>query len=156
MLDVEYCEGSFDLLDEIAPLWEKLRDHHAGVSLHFSDVIAAATFTARKEKLAELAEEGALRVVLARLKDTETCIGYCVASVSRDKVGSVESVFVEEPCRDHGIGDALIRKALAWLDGMKVKANTIHVAYGNERVHAFYRRYGFYPRNVLMQQKEKK
>ena len=94
--------------------------------------------------------------LVARHRETGGDVDFCVAAISRENVGSIESIFVDEHHRNHGIGDALIRKALDWLDCMKVVSKVVYVATGNERVHAFYRRYGFYPRNVLMQQKEKK
>ena len=46
--------------------------------------------------------------------------------------------------------DAIMKKVLAWMDALAVIQRMVEVASGNEEVVAFYHRYGFYPRSVIL------
>jgi diamine N-acetyltransferase len=97
---------------------------------------------------------GALRIDLARDRKTEEYIGYCVSTLTGEKLGEIESIYIEPPYRRSRIGDSLMQKALRWMDENQVKRKIVGVAEGNESVFAFYRRYGFYPRITVLEQKE--
>jgi diamine N-acetyltransferase len=62
-------------------------------------------------------------------------------------------MFVEKDYRRQGIADCLIRKGLDWIKSHPVKSLRISVAYGNEEVFDFYKRYGFLPRRTILVQK---
>jgi hypothetical protein len=47
-----------------------------------------------------------------------------------------------------------MNRALTWLDLQDVHTKVIAVAVGNERVYTFYERFGFYPRLVMLKQKD--
>ena len=79
-------------------------------------------------------------------------IAYCVSTISPDGRGEIDSMFVEERCRGCGIGSELIRHALAWMESAEASSKVVTVAYAAERVLAFYRRFGFHARTILLQQ----
>jgi ribosomal protein S18 acetylase RimI-like enzyme len=140
-------------LDLIMPLWEKLRLHHLGVSSYFKNHYNAVTLDLRKKQLVEKSQNGALRVDLARNWDTKEYIGYCVTSITPEKQGEIDSIYIEKNYRGLGIGDELMTRALKWLDARSVKKKILGVGEGNEGVFAFYRRYHFYPRTTILEQK---
>jgi ribosomal protein S18 acetylase RimI-like enzyme len=148
---VEYAEGGVELLEWIGPLWLELRDHHALVSAYFNDEIAQMTFAQRMEQLEGKAEAGELRVDVARIGEAR--VGYCVSSIDRSKRGEIDSLFVRAEARGRGIGGELMRRAMDWLDEHSAVDKRLAVAAGNEEVMGFYRKYGFWPREIILRQK---
>jgi len=61
-------------------------------------------------------------------------------------------VFVNPAFRGLGVGDALMRKALAWMDKQGAVDKIVEVGVGNEQAFGFYSRYGFYPRKTVLKQ----
>jgi ribosomal protein S18 acetylase RimI-like enzyme len=138
-------------LDVIRPLWEKLKAHHVPLSPHFAIRRAARTFDARKQELMAKAS-GMLRVDLAYAGAQQAPVAYCVTSVTPDGTGEIDSLFVEQDYRGYGIGTALTRRALAWLDGHNAVAKVVLVAFGNDAAIEFYARFGFVADNVSLRQ----
>ncbi len=79
-------------------------------------------------------------------------IGYCVTSLSPEKTGEIESIFVEEEYRALGIGPALVTRALAWLNENGSVRNRVPVCDGNEEVWNFYKKFGFHLRMMVLEQ----
>ena len=149
---IEYAEKGKQDLDSIAPLWEKLTEHHRIRSPHFSEHIARRTWKQRKAELLLKSESGGLHVDVAIDSDTREIIGYCVSIVSSDRQGELESIYVEPKYRQFGIGDQLMQRALSWMNKMQAKTKTLIVGVGNEEVLTFYSRYGFYPKHITVEQ----
>jgi GNAT superfamily N-acetyltransferase len=76
-----------------------------------------------------------------------------VSSLSAEKAGEIESIFVEESYRAGGIGSTFLTRALAWLDENGSVRNRVSVSDGNEGVWDFYKKFGFYPRLTVLEQK---
>jgi ribosomal protein S18 acetylase RimI-like enzyme len=152
-IKIEYLERTQKELDIIRPLWHKLQEHHKAVSKYFKDSPSTVTFDTRKKQLIDKIREGALRIDLAKDFDTGKYIGYCVTSLTHEKQGEIESIYVEKSYRRSGIGDTLMTRALAWLERMAVAKTIIGVSEGNESVFDFYRRYDFYPRVTILAKK---
>jgi len=153
-MDIEYSTGGREELDLIEPLWRRLRVHHAAVSPEFSKQLLAVSFDSRKSDLLKKSEDGHLRIDFARERKTGELAGYCVSSVTGDGQAEIDSIFVKEECRGCGVGDSLMKSAMAWMDGFLVKGKMLQVIIGNERVHRFYARFGFRTRTVIMEQTE--
>jgi GNAT superfamily N-acetyltransferase len=151
--EIEYCAFGQEGLDEIKPLWETLNKYISTISPHFSDLVSLRTFAARKEELREKSLRGVLRVDLAKDVSTGQIIGYAVTTLSEADAGEIDSIFVKEAYRGTGIGSRLMKRALAWLDENRAGTKTIAVSIGNERVHRFYRQFGFLPRATTLIQK---
>ena len=154
MPKIEYTTADFQGLDIIAPLWRELIKHHAEHSTHFSKQLAAMTFEERKKQLIEKSRDGALRIDLARDKESDKLIGYCVGTVSKDNRGEVESIYVEPEYRRSGIADAMLLGCLAWMEEKSVKKKVLVVAVGNEEIIPLYEKHAFYPRAIIMEHVE--
>ncbi len=146
---VIYDAGGAELLDSVEPLWRQLIQHHSELSHHFSQEIASRTFKKRRRDLVSKSDK--LRVELAKAQDE--LVGYSISTIDDTGVGEIDSMFVVEASRNEGVGDALMRSALDWLDSNGVLSKVLTVAIGNERVYSFYERYGFFPRDVVLEQK---
>lgn len=151
---IRYTETDEKEIDLIVPLWGKLRTHHQERSLYFKDDIGRMTWETRKAVLLEKAKTGAVRVELSRDKDT--LVGYCVSSISGEKQGEIESIYIEKEYRKSGIGDHFMKTALKWMNDRGVSRKVIGVAVGNEEAFGFYKKYGFYPRVTVLRQTESK
>lgn len=137
-------------LDLIEPLWLQLRQMHRARSTHFSKVLGSKTFLERREELLLKSSRGLLRVELARNGDGNI-IAYCVSSIDGDLKGEVDSIFVTAAHRGAGIGTRLMEDAMSWMDGLGVKDRMLTAIVGNDSVHAFYARFGFHPKHVLLE-----
>ena len=140
------------MLDQIQSLWKQLNQHHAAHSPYFAVEFRRHQFSERKTKLLKKYADGQLRVDLAQSQGRS--IGYLVSGVTAEGDGEIESIFVEAAFRGQGIADKLMRRGLAWLDEQGVHTKLVAVAAGNEPVYTFYERFGFYPRLVMLKQKD--
>ena len=154
-MSISYIKLDNEHIDSIRPLWEKLRDHHKELSPYFPERYVELTFQERKEDLSEKSEKGILRIDTAYDKAAEQYIGYCISSISDQKVGEVDSIYLDKKYRSSGIGDALMKRSLDWMDQNNVETKRIMVAAGNENTLAFYSRYKFFPKHIILEQSNK-
>ena len=138
--------------DEIQVLWEALKEHGMRLSLNFKQYYFDMTFQKRKDFLLKKARMAQMNIVLAVDEDSGQKVGYIVSSLDAEKLGEVESVFVNQKYRRYGVGDALMKKALAWMDTKGAVVKKVEVGAGNEQAFGFYRRYGFLPRKTVLVQ----
>ena len=155
-IEIECVDNNEMGLDLIKPLWEKLREHGRARSQHFADhqYEGRHTWPVIRNDLLEKARTGGLRIELAKDANTGELIAYCVSSVSSDRQGRLEQIFIESDYRGHGVGDGLMQKALRWMNDMQAKTKSLVVGGGNEGVFTFYSRYGFYPKHITLEQVE--
>ena len=152
MTMIEYISGGRELLGEVGPLWEKLNRHHARLAPLFSDLMLKRTFAERKAGLIKKAGQGRLRMDLARTTPDGRLVGYAVSTIDEDRRGEIDSIYVEEDQRGAGVGRALMERALAWMDEEKVNHRFLMVRVGNEGALGFYRRFGFAPATIRLEQ----
>ena len=150
---VQYTTADISGIELIRPLWDQLNAHHHANARAFREVYSGWTFDDRKHSLEKLAETSLLRIDLALDPAAGRYIAYCVSSLSRDLDGEIESVFVEERCRSAGIGSELVSRALAWLGEGHAQRIRVSVADVNEEAFAFYRKFGFFQRMTVLEQK---
>lgn len=150
---IEYRTLDLRQIDLIRPLWEKLNAHHAGISSHFSDELRVRRFEDRKLQL--LVDGKRVQTILATVPYVQDVIGYCIASVTSQGEGEIDSVYIDESYRGQQIGTELMHRALAWLDEHGAESKSVIALYENDPAIRFYARFGFYPRTVnLIQKKE--
>src|SRR5262245_26172389 len=101
-----------DGIDVVRPLWEKLRAYHAPLL----DERPPFLVEPRKQVLLNKAASGRLRIELVSVNASGADVAYCISTVSADRCGEIDSIFVDERHRGCGIGSELLRRALAWLD----------------------------------------
>jgi diamine N-acetyltransferase len=150
-MEVIFTSGDERLLDNIAPLWDKLRNHHLERTRNFAWHYQSQTFANRKEALFHKTKNGKIRVELVNDRETGTLVGYCISSITDDRIGELESMFVEACCRSMGVGQQLVKSSLDWMTEEKVTIRRVVVNAGNEEVLGFYRRFGFYPRSQTLE-----
>ena len=138
-----------DGVDAVRPLWEKLRVYHASLL----DDSPPFLFEPRKQEILSKAAARKLWIELVSATEYATDMAYCISTVSADGCSEIDSMFVEEQFRGSGVGSELVGRALAWFDSVGASSKIVTVAHGNERAVAFYRRFGFQPRSVLLEQK---
>ena len=138
--------------DAVQPLWAKLRAYHSNLSPHFAGEMHRFTFEPRKQDILAKAAAGKLRIELASTGLDVADVGYCISTISADGRGEVDSLFVEECFRGRGIGSELVRHAIAWLESVGASSKVVTVAHGNEGALMLYKRFGFHPRTILLQQ----
>ncbi len=148
--ELSYKEIDPERIDEIQPLWEKLRAHHGELSWQFAHEMPNVVFEIRKKELLAKAQGGMLRVDVVTRPPENVYLAYCISSISGDGQGEIDSMFVEESFRSRGIGAELTGRALAWMKNAGVKSRTVMVAGGNERAVAFYARFGFRARTIVL------
>jgi ribosomal protein S18 acetylase RimI-like enzyme len=143
----------FDKIGLIRPLWEQLNEYHHAKASRFREHYEQMTFEDRRAHFCRLHEPGHFRLDLVQDKKTTRIIGYCVSSVSADKTGEIESLFVDQEFRSAGIGTDLVTRGLGWMDSLGAVRKRVSVGDGNESAWAFYRKFGFYPRMTVLEQK---
>ena len=151
-MNISYIELNKDQIDIIEPLWKKLRAHHRELSPYFPKKYIEFTFQERKEELLKKSENGTLRVDMVKDEETGKFIGYCISSISDEFVGEIDSIYLDDEYRSSGIGNKLMERALKWMDEKGVKTKIIMVAAGNEDTLAFYSRYNFLPKHIILEQ----
>jgi ribosomal protein S18 acetylase RimI-like enzyme len=149
---LEYFEIEIRDVDSIAGLWNKLREHQRNLSPHFSTHYDRRSWKNRKVELLEKSKSGGFHGDVVIDNEMKKIVGYCVSTMSSDKQGYLESIYIEPEYRKAGIGGKLMEKALDWMDKMQVKTKTLTVGVGNEQVLKFYARYGFFPKNITVEQ----
>jgi ribosomal protein S18 acetylase RimI-like enzyme len=155
MPSIEYRRTDIREIDCIRPLWCLLNEYMSTQTTNFQSHFEQMTFEKRKAYFEKLADTGTLCIDLAfDSRESNLYVGYSVSSLSQEKTGEIESIFVDDPYRSRGIGSNLVTRALAWLDENGSTKNRVSVSEGNETVWNFYKKFGFYPRMTVLEQKK--
>ena len=150
-----HIHGDQTMLDQVRAKWEELNHYHCDRSEHFKQHYLAMTWQKRKYTLLKKASGGAMYVDIAINSSSHYPVGYVIGSVNAEKTGEIESIYVDVEYRGIGIGDKLIKEALAWMDQNGAISKQVEVSVGNEVAWKFYGRYGFLPRKTLLKQVKK-
>ncbi len=151
-MGIEYSEISRDEIFLIENLWINLNRFHSEISPFFAEEYAQKNFSDRKNELLKKAEEGILKILIAKDKETGVIAGYCICSVIQDR-GEIDSIFVEEAWRKHNIGKEFLEKADAFFRMKAVKKQILSVYAGNEAVLPFYKKHDYYPKYIIMEKR---
>lgn len=149
--NIRILSGGLELLPQVGPLWEGLREHHAGISEYFSESILNRNFEDRAGDFNSKSANHFFKVDLAFVGEEKAPSGYCISSLGADGIGEVESIYVSDVCRGLKIGDMLMKNSLEWMDTNKAVKKKISVMAGND-VLGFYERYGFRTRTNMLEQ----
>ncbi len=147
---VKLVLSDYSSLDQIRDLWRQLNDHHIKCETVFETEYANLTFAQRKQELLNKSEGGITLLVLA--ESDNRYVGYCAASINRAGVGEIDSLFLESAYRGQNIGERMMDAGLKWLKDHNAKKIKVVVYAGNEKVIDFYRRYGFEPRKIVLEE----
>lgn len=147
-LELEVLDS--DRIDEIAPLWSQLNAHHHAQAPLFRAVYAQNRWQQRRDELLAKANHGNLLILVVR-DARNALVAYCIASVSVQGVGELDSLFVCDSLRNSGVGNSMVSQALTWMDQLGVHTKRVVVYAGNERAQRFYARFGFVPRQTVLE-----
>lgn len=151
IMTINYKEIPFSEVEQLRPLWEKLRIHHYERASDFKNDFATTTFEQRQQKL--MKNKKAIKIYVAEETSLGRIIGYCIASLHEDHRGEIDSIYIEAEYRKLGIGRTLMERSLEWFAAVGVTEILIEVAVGNEAALPFYRQFGFAPRTYLLKRK---
>ena len=134
-------------INDIKSLWKGLNSYHYEVSTHFKKNFKILTF---EQQTQELMKKDKLRIFVAESEDKH--IGYCIFTVNNGQ-GEVDSIYIQAEYRNEKLGEQLMNKALERFKAHQCNEVAIYIAEGNESVLPSYRKFGFFERFVVMQNK---
>jgi len=146
---LELFDITYDEIDIIKDLWEKNRKYHENTSEYFKDVYRGMNFDQRIKGFSVF-DESSIKITVAKANDEY--IGYCI-STAVDGKGEVESVHVEEGSRGDGVGSKLVQEHIEWMRYKNCGVIGVTVSQENAPTIGFYRKLGFFPNTLYMQQK---
>lgn len=136
----------------IQSLWEKLNAIHLENSTYFKSHYEKYTFEERCEKFTALSDDNIFIEILIQ-QDNDNLIGYCISTIE-EKIGEIDSLFIEEEHRKYSYGKKLVENGIKWLKEQNCSKILVAVAEGNESVFGFYKKSGFFPRMTYLQLKD--
>lgn len=145
----EIFDISYVGIEAIKELWEKNRLYHENTSEYFKESYRSISFDDRIKAFSGF-DNDSIKITVA--KSDGKYIGYCISTIVNDK-GELESLHVDEANRRNGIGRKLVMRHLEWMKEKNCKVIGVTVSQENEPTIMFYRKLGFYPNTVYMQQK---
>lgn len=151
MDNIKYTFGSKEILELVKPMWDKLNNYHKENSINFKSHFESLSFE-RKVKRLEADSNLEIMVILVKNLSKDIYLGYSISIVTKDKVGEIDSIYVDQDYRKYGIGKRLMNESIAWLNSKDVNKKILYVANGNENVFDFYGKCGFYPKMILLEE----
>jgi ribosomal protein S18 acetylase RimI-like enzyme len=170
-LTLLYRELPAEQINRVQPLWERQREFHIRCTAHFAEDVRGRRFGERVAELVGKARPDGLLVDVCywgggeqdvakagRADDADAArpdadaaraVGYCISTVTGDGVGEIDSLYVLDEFRRHGIGSELVRRALAWLEAREPKKIIVVALAENTAAVEFYKRFGLLPRAVV-------
>jgi diamine N-acetyltransferase len=145
MNSFQFKEGSSELLASCETLWELFVSNQSESAGEMSVGVEEYIRSLRDDGLVQKTQNGKLQVQLVFVDDEEEPIGFCVTSLTQERVGEVEALFILEGYQGNKLGGQLFQNALAWMEKEGATEQRLVVAVGNEKVFDFYAKYGFFP-----------
>lgn len=137
-------------IDELEPLWNALREHHAALAPDFGPPLARdLSWQGRRASYEKWLALPTSFCLVARSADGAAA-GYAMVKVDEpgpiwgtQMSGSLETLSVREDVRSQGVGSSLITEARAELARRGITDMSIHVLHPNAAGLKFYARHGF-------------
>jgi diamine N-acetyltransferase len=145
MNSFQFKEGSSELLASCGTLWELFISNQAESAGDMSVGVEEYIRSLQNNGLLQKTQDGKLQVQLVFVDDEEEPIGFCITSLTQERVGEVETLFVLESYQGNKLGGQLFQNALAWMEKEGATEQRLVVAVGNEKVFDFYAKYRFFP-----------
>lgn len=147
--DFCYEIGSFELLDRVEELWYELNSYHEINSKYFKEKFISFDFDKRRN----IFKEKNIWIKMVVDKETKIDLGYIIASIDKNNIGEIESIYLKSSLRGMQIGELIMNDGLTWMKSNNPKNIVVGVSYGNERAFKFYEKFGFYPKVTLLGEK---
>lgn len=146
---IELFDIGYDEIGIIRKLWEMNRVYHENTSEYFKESYCGLDFDQRMKGFSVI-DQASMKITVA--KNNEEYIGYCISTALNGK-GEVESVHVEQSSRGDGVGTRLVQEHLDWMRQKNCSVIGVTVSQENAATIGFYRKLGFFPNTIYMQQK---
>ena len=140
----QFQVGSIELLPYCQNLWELFIENQIQNAGEMADGIAAYLQSQRDGGLLAKANDGKLHIQLVYTSNHHEPIGFCITSLSSDRLGEVEALYVLDQYQGNNLGTKLMQNSLQWLEENSALEQKLIVAAGNEQVFSFYHKFGFY------------
>lgn len=144
----EIFDISYDEIEVIKNLWEKNRQYHEKSSEYFKELYRSIRFDQRI-KAFDAFNKDTMKITV--VKSNDEYIAYCISTIIDGK-GELESLHVNETNRGNGIGKKLVDKHIEWMNEKNCKVIGVTVSQENKSTIQFYKKCGFYPNTLYMQQ----
>ena len=145
MTSFHFASGSYELLDYCDSLWELFIDNQVQSAGEMASGVEEYLRYVQETGLKQKNDTGKLHVQLIYLDSVENAVAFCVTSLTAEKIGEIEVLYVMDNYQGNKLGSKLVENALLWLKEEQAVEQRLVVATGNERVFDFYANYGFYP-----------
>ncbi|MDD4835422.1 MAG: GNAT family N-acetyltransferase [Lutispora sp.] len=145
---MEIFDIYYDEIEIIKDLWEKNRQYHEKTSEYFKESYHFINFEDRIKAFSAFTKN---EIKISVAKIDSQYIGYCLSTAVKGK-GELQSMHVDETKRGSGIGTELASRHLQWMKEKNCNAIGVTVSQENKSTIAFYRKLGFYPNTLYMQQ----
>lgn len=145
---MEYTDIKLTQIDLIRDLWEKNRAYHEVHSEYFASTYQGICFENRMGKYRNHKED-MCKITLCM--ECGNVVGYCISAIT-DATGEIESLHVDASKRRNGIGERLVEIHREWMREMKCEKIGVTVSQENAPTIEFYKKLGFYPNTLYMQQ----
>lgn len=142
-MKVDYKKLELGEIYLLSNLWQKLIYHLLDNSERHKDYFEKRKFNERIKPFIEKVHNGEYLIEVAYDVDTNEDIGYCFSSINEQKVGEIDSIYIDKRYRGLSIGDYFMRSALHFFETYNADKMVLSVSEGNERVMSFYKKYGF-------------
>jgi len=129
-------------IDLIKNLWEQLNDHHLQNSNFFKEHFKTYSF---KDKCKDFPGKPSNEILINVIYNDKQIVGYCISTI-KNRVGEIDSLFIDDEYRKYGCGKIIVEKSIHWFEMNNCEKIHLSVAEGNESVFGFYKQFGFYPR----------
>jgi GNAT superfamily N-acetyltransferase len=145
MNSFQFKVGSLELLPHCQNLWELFIQNQIQNAGEMTDGVAAYLQSQRDGGLLAKTSEGKLHIQLVYASNHQDPIGFCITSLSSDRIGEVEALYVLDKYQGNKLGAKLMQTSLQWLEENNALEQKLIVATGNEQVLSFYQKFDFYP-----------
>ena len=133
-------------LPNVVSLWQEHQEYHAGIDPHFerAENANAGFLKFLQENLEEIglfvaeADEKLVGFVLAEVATRPPCF-------AQREYGMIDDLAVTEARRGRGIGQRLVKQAMAWFEEKSIKRVETRVVMANELASRFWKEAGFEP-----------
>jgi ribosomal protein S18 acetylase RimI-like enzyme len=146
-----------DDVEELEPLWNALREHHAAAAPEFGEPRSRGdSWRVRRGQYAGwLSEEGSFCLIAREAEGR--AVGYALVRITGpepiwpgDRTAELETLSVLPGARSAGVGGALLNAARARLADASLEYLSIKVLAANADGLRFYQRHGFEPGVVIV------
>lgn len=157
MLPVQARPVTIEDIDVLVALYRALEDEMTPLSHLWP--LADGLPEPIDEAFREVVDDPAVVAVIGEIDDV--ALGFCVARVESmhpqaegRQIGSIRLIFVDQPAREVGVGEAMLGYVLAELRSRGVNTFDAHVLPGHRLVKNFFEAGGFKARSIVMSRYE--